>query len=531
MKKVLALFLAVLIVLSFAACGGKKNNNGGNNETVNSSNDVNTNNVDDSAAIEDVDSLTFVSDKTNITKSLFLDEKVANKAFDSVTPSIDPEEAGKNVPLSFDVLSGIYTLYNSDKNIKKVTKSVGYQTITWSKKEYTVSTLPVSIRFGADSLGLILGWSGMDKMKNAVPAELVFATEDGTKTFPAVYEVNGNKVTFTLIENGNETEDDFTYDLSDTQFSYNIRFNGANLIVTGSGSAITLVPDCFDSDNMKFAISGYLVPGSPSAEKIDSISTLMGASVTLRDGKYMLVGIKQDTSGRVIIIFFDKENPENYTVHEYMAIYHCPYIRVSCTVTLYDGEKVYDYSDGYSDREARNLDELGMDIEEVSNDTLKAVAQKKEEIFSALAKEFEAEGISVTINRENGEIALDNSVIFGGDSAALSAEGKEMLDKFVAVYTKVISTDDYKDFIEKTIIEGNTAPVAGDSYEDGLPLSVERANAVAEYCISLGAGLTDANVSAVGKSNVNPIYDDEGNVDMNASRRVSFCFTVNFSAI
>ena len=81
------------------------------------------------------------------------------------------------------------------------------------------------------------------------------------------------------------------------------------------------------------------------------------------------------------------------------------------------------------------------------------------------------------------------------------------------------------------MVEGHTAPVEGGTYESGLPLSQERANNVKNYCMSSETGVDvsklAANLEAVGYSNSKPIKDASGNVDMAASRRVSFRFVIN----
>ncbi len=60
----------------------------------------------------------------------------------------------------------------------------------------------------------------------------------------------------------------------------------------------------------------------------------------------------------------------------------------------------------------------------------------------------------------------------------------------------------------------------------GLPLSKERAQNVLAYCSSKDAKFCKT-MEAIDYSNTRPIYDSEGNVDMDASRRVSFKCVVN----
>lgn len=164
---------------------------------------------------------------------------------------------------------------------------------------------------------------------------------------------------------------------------------------------------------------------------------------------------------------------------------------------------------------------------EIEEDELEDLVEKKEDLLADLIAAFEEEGISVSVNEETGELSLDSSVLFGGDSAALTDQGKEFLDRFVRVYTSVIYSEKYDGFISKTIVEGHTAPVAGSTYDSGLPLSEQRAGNVKDYCSSADSKLA-SSLEAVGLSNSKPVYDSgDGSIDMDASRRVSFRFIIN----
>ncbi len=166
-----------------------------------------------------------------------------------------------------------------------------------------------------------------------------------------------------------------------------------------------------------------------------------------------------------------------------------------------------------------------------SSALLKDVTSKKSDLFDELSLAFKNEGVNVTVNKESGEIALDSSVLFGGDSAELTDDGKAFLNKFIRAYTTVVSSDKYASFITKTMIEGHTAPVSGSTYASGLQLSEERASNVKNYCLSAETGVNVSAIAnkleAVGYSNSKPVYKADGSVDMDASRRVSFRFMVN----
>ena len=125
---------------------------------------------------------------------------------------------------------------------------------------------------------------------------------------------------------------------------------------------------------------------------------------------------------------------------------------------------------------------------------------------------------------------MDNTVLFAVDSYELSEEGKVLLDQFLSVYASVILKEEYSGFLSEILIEGHTD--TSGQYEYNLELSQKRADAVMEYCKTTTA--VDAEViqqlsglfRAVGYSWDRPIYDAEGNVDADASRRVAFRFMI-----
>ncbi len=175
--------------------------------------------------------------------------------------------------------------------------------------------------------------------------------------------------------------------------------------------------------------------------------------------------------------------------------------------------------------------EIPDDLEKLSESEIKVIAEKQEDLFEDLSEAFNNAGINVNVNRETGEIAMDSTVLFGGDSADLTDEGKDFLNKFVKAYTSIIYNEKYDGFISKTMVEGHIAPVSGTTYEGGMPLSEKRAENVKNYCLSKETGVDTSKLAStmetVGYSQSKPIYDADGNVDIPASRRVSFKFIIN----
>ncbi len=171
-------------------------------------------------------------------------------------------------------------------------------------------------------------------------------------------------------------------------------------------------------------------------------------------------------------------------------------------------------------------------IENMDKEQLIEIAEAKANLLHDLADAFEESGLSVQIDETTGTIDLDSSVLFDTDSYAISESGKKLLNDFINIYTQVVFHEKYDGFVSKIIIEGHT-DTSGD-YEHNKTLSQQRADAVLRYLVSPESGISqdycDAlmnTVSAEGYSWDKPIYDAGGNVDMDASRRVSFRFLIS----
>ena len=224
---------------------------------------------------------------------------------------------------------------------------------------------------------------------------------------------------------------------------------------------------------------------------------------------------KEDSSGRVHVDSFSVPEFTTATAAPHKIVIHSP--EVSFDVGNFT---IYPYGD--------------VDVNSIPQSKLEQAAKTQESLLAKLTAAFQAEGIQATVNESSGEVSLDSAVLFGGDSAALSSDGKAFLNKFIKAYSSVMTDPEFSGFVAGIMVEGHTAPVPGDTYEDDLPLSEQRAEAVRNYCLSDDAGLSAESVrvmssllAAQGLSNSYPVKDSNGNVDMAASRRVAFRFLVN----
>ena len=152
------------------------------------------------------------------------------------------------------------------------------------------------------------------------------------------------------------------------------------------------------------------------------------------------------------------------------------------------------------------------------------------ELVEELKEEFKDSDLKVAVDEKTGAITFDASILFDYNKAVLKPSGKEFLAKFLPKYADVLLSGKYKDNISEILIEGHTDPEG--KYLFNLELSQKRALAVAEYCLGDNSDILPEDqleslrelVSATGRSYSSPVYDEEGEVDMEASRRVDFLF-------
>ena len=167
-----------------------------------------------------------------------------------------------------------------------------------------------------------------------------------------------------------------------------------------------------------------------------------------------------------------------------------------------------------------------------------AEAQKKQkEIVEQLRQAFAEADMDFTLDEETGEIIMDNSTLFDKDSYQLSAEGCASIDEFMSIYGPVILSDDVYPYIDSIVFEGHTD--SDGDYGYNKTLSANRADAVLDYCLTSEAnGLTEEERSrleeaarAKGYSCSDPVYDENGTEDKDASRRVAIKFYLDMEAI
>ena len=500
MKRLFALALVLTLLLSLCACGMKKENlskeNGQTGYTIKAEDSV---------------------------------------ALGMPATTLDPQSIYSKLTYTAPMFYGNYRLLGGDK----AKEAFGKETplMNW-KQEYSeqLTKVPYQIEAGPHNLNhVVYEIEGYEWMR------MHFLNENqGLCTVMGAYTVEGNTLVFTPLDVWEYDKQTKTanYTFSQTSMEFGFSFNGRNLTLSQDGTQITLTTGLtVYEDTAYYNVEHYYSQGT---EPLDGIDTL--------DLHY-----SQDSGTRHIFIgSVDKERvhtaiaqikdnglltltvPWEAGTKTYQYVYFYGY---RDGIVLTDGTNTYYYNDDYMDRGKQVLTEFVEEeqveqLEELTENQMETIVEKKENLLQDLAAAYKTAGLNVVINEATGEIALDSTILFAVNESEISDAGKEFLQKFIGVYTGVVFSDKYQNFISRIMVEGHTD--TSGSYELNQTLSQARADSVKAYCLSDECGVDTAmlqtltdTLQAIGYAYDRPVYGADGQVDMDASRRVSFRFIIN----
>ena len=167
-----------------------------------------------------------------------------------------------------------------------------------------------------------------------------------------------------------------------------------------------------------------------------------------------------------------------------------------------------------------NLTEKEQQIQELTSTRVK--------IIEMLQEEFKKEDIDINIDPKTGTIKLNESILFDTSKSELKEEGKEFARRFIPIYVKILlGNEEVKSQLSQIIIEGHTDDVG--SYISNLKLSQDRTLSVAKFLLDDDFDYKykkdlQEYITLNGRSYSEPILDDEGNINRDASRRVEIKF-------
>ncbi len=329
---------------------------------------------------------------------------------------------------------------------------------------------------------------------------------------------------------------------------FDIHFSGINMEISRSGYTNTLVPYSFQEDRGMVFLSGYASSSEDAYKGISCIfiSDLMSdspsVSVNFENGDIVIDPVMKLEGDNTITISWEEKwhkwddgfgtservaDPDSITFR-FLSCEDIGFImQVDDMLYLYQKTRQEYYAEALQD----SIDNVSYDdIKMMNEEELQKAVTVQKSILEALQTSFEEAGIEVDINEKSGKVTMSNSVLFGLDDARLSEEGEAYLDDFLKVYSSVILNSDrgYYEYIDGILLEGHTDST-GD-YDYNQRLSEERAEAVDDYCYEKYSELSNY-ISTRGCASDNLIYDEEGNEDREASRRVEFKVILDLEAL
>ncbi len=159
---------------------------------------------------------------------------------------------------------------------------------------------------------------------------------------------------------------------------------------------------------------------------------------------------------------------------------------------------------------------------------IEALVGIRPKIISDLSNALYSNNIDAEIDKKTGDIKLKSYVFFDTSKFDIKQSGLELLNRFLPVYLGVLMQPQYRDYVAEIIIEGHTD--SDGTYVSNLKLSQERALAVAQYCLQMGALSSDMKLklqdimTATGRSESDLVFNADGTENKEASRRVEFKF-------
>ena len=211
MKKLFLIILAVIMAVSFCACG----NSGGT---------------------DDAKIWYFNNDETD-----------PEKIFNDVSDTVNPKQIFSSVQFDEKILQGVYAIDNIEKDFKDVGKQLSFKDIEYDNGTFSTSSLPVAVYFGTEYLPEVE--AGFKQVTDRDVAALSFVVDDKIGTVPCTYEVNGNKVKFTVLTETSSSEKDFSYELDDVVFEYEFLLCGPYFTLTDGTDSLKLTAYSFTDNN------------------------------------------------------------------------------------------------------------------------------------------------------------------------------------------------------------------------------------------------------------------------------------------
>ena len=529
-QRILSLLLALALVLSLSACGGKSSPSAGSTGDTGNSSDVDTGNTGEDSAL--------VMSIQNEDHDVPLEEP---------TPVLDADQVLSKLTFTPQMLYGQYWIVGGESALAKYDADMDYVPLPEGYRtapDQSCTTIPFRLIVGPKNFAKRLMYD-----RSHAYLEAHFHDEKGNLvTQDCAYTIDGDTLTLTPVRWEYDRDEKVLRNIEfcDTSWSYQFSWESGRLILRQGDKQVALTTTMnYGGEYVFFYVDHYIDRGSTPLGILNSLNLCYNQEDR---SSYIYAELEEDAfcaeaaakfyaDGHCVITAVDQDGQS----HTYQAAYL--YMNEDGLLLIEEDGTVHAYTERHYEHLFGRIDEFvtveeAEKVEALPEDTYEALMEKKDDLLTDLANGFSDAGIAVTVNPDTGEMAVDTAVLFGGDSAELSDNGKGLLDRFIQVYASVTSNEKYDGFISQTLVEGHTAPLAGSTYESGLPLSEQRAQVVLDYCLGdeqIGITADQAeslrqSMVAVGCSNIRPVLNPDGSVNLDASRRVCFRFLINLDS-
>ena len=131
---------------------------------------------------------------------------------------------------------------------------------------------------------------------------------------------------------------------------------------------------------------------------------------------------------------------------------------------------------------------------------------------------------------DNGNIILNESILFDVGSSEIKDEAKPALDQLVTVFYKFLSDDENAKYVDSIVISGHTDSTGTD--EENRILSTDRANSVLDYLLSDSKLSQQAKYfCAAGYGETRPVASNATVAGRSANRRIEISIILKDDSI
>lgn len=155
--------------------------------------------------------------------------------------------------------------------------------------------------------------------------------------------------------------------------------------------------------------------------------------------------------------------------------------------------------------------------------TMQTIAVLRLSILEQIRDSFvRATGDSSRVSiADNGNIILNESILFDVGSSEIKSEAKDPLDQLVNVFYKFLSDSENIKYVDSIVISGHTDSTGSQQYNRAL--STDRANSVLDYLLSSGDGKLQRYAKyfcAAGYGETRPVDTNKTAEGRSANRRI-----------